>query len=348
MVITRGHDEMFGMVHDIKAWNIRNMMLYLLSYGNMTKMDMMQLTGLSTTTVSDTINALMQLGVLSAVGTQKSTGGRQAVLYGIHDDYGAFLGITLEPDALHMALCNMRSEPLDQETISIVDGDLLQTLYAVIERTLLSVNMPPLIAIGLGVSGRVAFKQGIVLEGFDIHWHNVPIKEILERKFGIMTFVDNLSYVGAVYQQVLGHAKRLESALCYFSRIPQRAALIMDGRICRGERDSCMTISDGVLTGSTMQGIMEMLGITKALTDVTHLFDLPCVQPIATPAFYFEISSALYAQIKWFEQLYAIHATPSAPRRKTPSTAIKEDEHEPAYQYATLLPHDVNCQPAAQ
>ncbi len=308
MLITQVYAEKSGMAHDIKARNLRNLMLYLLAHGKMTKLDLLQRSGLSTTTVSDLINNLLRLGVVETAGAQKSTGGRQPALYRINNEFGVFLGITVEPDSLHMVVSDMYARPLHRDAMQVVKGqNLLYALYDIIDRAKSAAPDLPLLAIGLGLSGRICFRRGIVLESPALGWQNVPIKEILERRFGSQTFVDSATHQAALYQQVLGCAQSLEAALCYFSRVPDRAALILEGRICRGEDNACLTLADGP-SKEMLPRMMRMLGIATAVTDVPGLFEGVRVLSLAPDETYFEASAALSAEVLWFEQLYAMHA----------------------------------------
>ena len=180
MLITQVYAEKSGMAHDIKARNLRNLMLYLLAHGTMTKLDLLQQSGLSTTTVSDLINNLLRLGVVEVAGAQKSTGGRQPALYRINNEFGVFLGITLEPHSLHMVISDMYARPLHREAMQVAEGqNLLYALYDIIDRAKSAVKDLPLLAIGLGLPGRISFRRGIVLESPAVGWQNVPIMEIL-------------------------------------------------------------------------------------------------------------------------------------------------------------------------
>ena len=86
--------------------NRRLLLLRLLDYRNATKQNLVQWTGLSNTTVSDTINAMLKTGFVHTDGMQKSIGGRRSVIYSINGRYGQFAGIELYAQGVHMALCD--------------------------------------------------------------------------------------------------------------------------------------------------------------------------------------------------------------------------------------------------
>ena len=74
--------------------------------GTLQSRNLVQWTGLSNTTVSDTINAMLKTGFVHTDGMQKSIGGRRSVIYSINGRYGQFAGIELYAQGVHMALCD--------------------------------------------------------------------------------------------------------------------------------------------------------------------------------------------------------------------------------------------------
>ena len=81
------------MVERFDLQNRRLLLLRLLDYGNATKQNLVQWTGLSNTTVSDTINAMLKTGFVRTAGMQRSIGGRRSVIYSINGEYGQFAGV---------------------------------------------------------------------------------------------------------------------------------------------------------------------------------------------------------------------------------------------------------------
>lgn len=308
MTITQVFPERSGLAHDIKMRNMRNLMVYLLAHGDMTKLDLLQCSGLSTTTVSDLINDLLRLNIVQTSGVQKSTGGRQPLLYRINNAYGVFLGITVERSALRIAATDMYARLLCKHESPLPEGqNMLYALYDTIDQVKALLPSQPILALGLGLKGRMDTGRGIVLDSPLAGWRNVPIKEILERRYSTLAFVDDTVHQGALYQQVLGHAQYLDCCLCYFSKSPDRAALILDGRLCRGEGNACLSL-EGCPPDMSLAPVMRMLGVTAVVTDAPSCFteDIQ-VYPFTASDSYFETSAALMAETLWFEQIYTMH-----------------------------------------
>ena len=216
-----------------------------------------------------------------------------------------------------MVVSDMYAHPLHQGAMQVAKGqNLLYALYDIIDRAKSAAPNLPLLAIGLGLSGRICFRRGIVLESPALGWHNVPIKEILERRFGSQTFEDSVTHQAAHQQVLRAIAGR---ALCHF-RGADRAALIPKA-ICR-EDNACLTWRTTV--EEMLPRMMRMLGITTAVTDLLDLFE-GVVLP-APDETYFEASAALSAEVLWFEHR-AMHALQRARAPKGRRTR-KEERRE--------------------
>jgi predicted transcriptional regulator len=305
VVVTQIEWEPTEIVHDLKRQNLRNLMLFLLSCGEMTKLDLLQQTGLSATTVSDAINSLQTAGIIRKTGTQKSTGGRQPSVYSINSGYGTFLGIQVESHRLSLTGTDMYAQPVYRREAYVEDArHILYTLYDLIDEAVAALP-GPVLALAVGMSGRLDVQKGIVLSSEFLNWRNVPIKEILERRYKVLTVLDSKINQGTVYQQVLGSAQQVKNFACYFSAIPDRVALVLGGRLYYGDENECVYLG-GDEPLERLKLLMGMLNINVAVTDVDEA--LPGRQriPIALREGYFETAAALTAEAAWFGQIYYI------------------------------------------
>lgn len=297
-----------SVVNEIKMRNLCSLMLYLLSCGEMTKLDLLQRSGLSMTTISDLINHLLRLGIVQCKGTQKSTGGRQPSLYHIDRGYGRFIGITMEKDALSIALTDMHAKPLGHTRhMNWADGNLLYALYEAVDAAIRTAGDAPFLAIGLGVPGTLDLQQGVILASPLADWQNVPMKEILERRYALPVFIDHIVNSGTLYQQVFGAARQESHFACHFSRFSDHAALVMDGHLCRGRDNACLRLGSGEPL-SRLIAVHAMLALDAVFSDAVLEDAPPCMRPLVLPDAFFETAAALMAEIFWFEQIYTIGA----------------------------------------
>ena len=101
---------MFIVLNQLKMNNIRSVLLNMLIDRQAPKQLLVQQTGLSNTTISDSINSMLKLGLIVTCGNDKSSGGRRSVIYRINERYGQFIGIELSADELYMTITDTMGE----------------------------------------------------------------------------------------------------------------------------------------------------------------------------------------------------------------------------------------------
>lgn len=111
-----------------------------------------------------------------------------------------------------------------------------------LERVIRSVWTPDVSAIGIGVPGLVDRQNGIVYNLVNIpHWDVVPLREILEARFGTRVVIDNDANCFALGERVFGVGKQYENFVGLTlgtglgGGIIQRGRLLADSNCGSGE-----------------------------------------------------------------------------------------------------------------
>lgn len=244
--------------------NRRLLLLHLLDCGSATKQNLVQWSGLSNTTVSDTINAMRKTGLVHTVGMQKSLGGRRSVVYSIDGDYGRFAGIDLRASEAIVALCSARGQTVGSLRVSRRDGEpSIGLLYRAIDELLGLPDAPRILALGIGVEGQIDHETQTVLKSSSNNWNNVPLKEIVERRIYLPTFIDNtINGQVSLRKYLLGrecprHFMVLNDQFCF------KAALCIDGRLCHGRKNRCGDAGDFPLLVREACQVRRFLGLER-------------------------------------------------------------------------------------
>ncbi|WP_286680382.1 hypothetical protein [Tepidanaerobacter sp. EBM-49] len=90
------------MLDQLKIKNLTNILVNLFSKQRATKTQLVELTGLSNSTVSSSVNSLLKLKLLVCNGMEDSIGGRRSAIYEINKDYGQFIGVDLFRNTIHV------------------------------------------------------------------------------------------------------------------------------------------------------------------------------------------------------------------------------------------------------
>lgn len=141
-----------------------------------------------------------------------------------------------------------------------------------LERVIRSVWTPDVSAIGIGVPGLVDRQNGIVYNLVNIpHWDVVPLREILEARFGTRVVIDNDANCFALGERVFGVGRQYENFVGLTlgtglgGGIIQRGRLLADSNCGSGEF-GMMPYRDNILeyycSGSYFMNIWNVDGKT--------------------------------------------------------------------------------------
>jgi len=90
-------------------------------------------------------------------------------------------------------------------------------------------------AVGIGAAGIINVETGLITTSPNLPgWHNVKLKDILERELGIKTFVDNDATVAAIGEHKFGIAIGCDHFICVTLGTGIGGGIVTNGQIYRG------------------------------------------------------------------------------------------------------------------
>ena len=111
------------------------------------------------------------------------------------------------------------------------DVDVLEDIYQVLD----TYDLSSVSGIGVGVPGTVDSSKGVV---FDIQnipsWKEVPLKELLENRYGLPTFINNDSNCFALGERLFGKGRQYQHFAGVTIGTGLGTGLIIDGRLYDG------------------------------------------------------------------------------------------------------------------
>lgn len=297
-----------------KITNIKKILIELLSDGEKTKLDIVLSTGLSNSTVSDSINRLVKLNLVAASGEGESDGGRRPLIYTLNRKYGKFLGIAQNEDGFCFAVTNMYNDVVKYERYKFDNSKHILDFYRIIHKVLNEFGKDDIISIGIGLNDVVNSEKGIVLSNKALDWENVHLKELLERRFLVPVYIDHLMNNVVQHEKLKGHAMDTDSFLCIFSEFSEKIGIYINGAVYRGSHFIAGKRSDVSTLTHDLKLIQEFLDIEKVLCfysspdfnglSVSNTDEKGGGKPpvfIKSGQEIFAKSAALAAEYKWFE-----------------------------------------------
>src|SRR5690242_8517436 len=136
---------------------------------SLTRADVMQLTGLSRSTVNQRLDALLGAALVVPSGEGSSTGGRPASRFTFHHGRGVLLVADIGATGMRTAVCDLKGEVLAESprTIDVADGPeaVLSAADGLFRQLLAGAGRDPgeVFGIGIDVPGPVDFDSGQVV-----------------------------------------------------------------------------------------------------------------------------------------------------------------------------------------
>lgn len=302
------------MLDQIKIHNIKQIMLCLMARRCATKAEIVEDTGLSTSTVSSCVNSLLKLKLLVVNGMDDSSGGRRSTIYRVNSAYGCFIGLDLRPEGIQGVVTDCEAQILKRISFQLDGGTA--PLHAIME--LLNAEIAHnknVLGIGVGVAGKLDYEEQIIVSAPEFGWQFVHLKEIIERQYMVFTHLDHQINAGAIYEGMMGCA-RGEKHYLYISEAPGgKAALVLDGRLCRGADNATGDLCGTQELGPAWLGLLHFLGISQLIVGyATEEFrNKVCestkgfggqVHYIRHSQDTYPVSMAAVTQREWFESIY--------------------------------------------
>ncbi|MDQ1913708.1 ROK family transcriptional regulator [Paenibacillus sp. GD4] len=182
----------------LKSINQQKVLHLIFSEYPISRVELAQKTGLSTQTVTNIVNRLLQDKVIIEGEPQalESGSGRKRVPLLISASRYCAIGLELSGSSAKGALYNFRNERLAsfelRENGYSSEEDLLRVVRGVLNNLVEKVpNTSELKGIGVSVHGLVDSSQGMLLRSPGLGWKRIPLGELLEEEFTVPVYLEN-------------------------------------------------------------------------------------------------------------------------------------------------------------
>ncbi len=234
-------------IANIKAHNLQAVLLTLLHQGPLSRARMAELTGLSTTTITNLMSELLAQGIVAEEGREpysphgeRHGAGRPRIPVSLVPSARYVVGIHFDVDNVRVALADLAGH-LCPCYIAPQEGRVeavLDRAAGLVETALAESGIPPdrVLGVGVGASGLVDPDTGVNLLSPSLGWRDVPIRDVLARRLGLPVLVENNVRAMALAEAMFGagRARGVDSLAFVYARVGVGAGLIVGGRVFRG------------------------------------------------------------------------------------------------------------------
>jgi predicted NBD/HSP70 family sugar kinase len=221
--------------------NAEQVLRVILREGPLARVDLARHVGLTTAAISNITRALIESGLLCEVGiTRDHRVGANSILLDFPEN-GSVLGAVHQGvSALRIGLTSLRGRLIARRLIATPERYCPEWAAAAIEQALRDLlaahgyGQDQLIAVGVGLVGLVASKQGIVKRAPSMGWEHVSIRRLLEQRLERPIAIENNVRAMALGEVLLGDGQRWPDFAFVYIGTGIGSGLIIDGRLYRG------------------------------------------------------------------------------------------------------------------
>lgn len=247
-----------------------------------TRSDLVEMTGLARSTVTQRIDSLIDAGFVVEAGEARSTGGRPPTILRFNSESGVVLVADLGATHARFAVTSLDATVLAESTLDLLIADgpehVLSTTMGVFDELLgvAGKTDADVRGVGIGVPGPIDFAAGRpsdppIMPG----WHDYPVGDRFVERFGGPVLVDNDVNIMAL-GEFWSSSPRPESMIVLKIGTGIGGGIIIDGHVHRGAKGAAgnvghiQTDTDEICNCGNvgcLEGVAGGAALAKALRD---------------------------------------------------------------------------------
>lgn len=238
---------------------------------------------------------LLKEGLILELGTGTSEGGRRPILLDLNPSARFVVAVKLAPSQVTVALCDVKGRLMPEYSLSLPTASptegpnpatrgqtILRTLVRAIDEAVDASGVPWTKVMGIGVAlpGVVDVATGTSVSSHFLTWAHLPLKRLLEQRFGCAVVVDNDANAMTLAEYRMGAGVGSRCLIGVTVGIGIGAGIVVDGRLFRGamggagEIGHVPMIPDGPGCRCGRQGCLEALAGDEGIVRIANRLGL--------------------------------------------------------------------------
>ena len=236
-------------------------------YGPISRSEIAKRNNISPTTVTSAIRRLLRDGLVYEDGVGASNGGRKPILVRFSPDSRFLIGVSISNSAIKIAEMNLEAKSCKQKIFPIYNlmgksfiDYLLRSISQFLEEYS---DLTKCIGISIVSPGIIDVDKGIIYENTKLKVENIPLKEIIEKRFKLKTWLENDANAIALAEKQFGAYKKFKNLVYVTIGDGVGAGIIINGSIFRGRNGGTGEFGhtsidrNGIFCGCGNRGCLE-------------------------------------------------------------------------------------------
>ncbi|HCG76602.1 MAG: hypothetical protein COZ37_04110 [bacterium (Candidatus Ratteibacteria) CG_4_10_14_3_um_filter_41_18] len=236
-----------------------------------------QLTGMRLASIGKYVQELIQQGWLIEENRNPYSRRPRNTMLGINPEKGFFVGIEFDPEWIIGVVTDMRGnirKKIKRDTHSDKGKDvIIGNLISAIKELILGLEQKKIIGIGISAHGIIDTEKGICIFYVQIKdWKNIPLREIIEKKFNLPVVLEGTAPMKAFAEKSLGAGKGVRNLVFIeYGVAGIGAGFILNGQLFGGTTENAGELGhtvlepEGPICSCGMSGCLEALASESVL-----------------------------------------------------------------------------------
>ena len=231
-------------ISKVKSHNMRAVLSMLRQQEHVSRAHLAELTGLSTTTISNLVSELLEQGIVTEEGAIKSAhrqgAGRPRTPLRLVPEARHAVGIHIGVGQVRVAVADLRANLLNylslDHSLDRSSTEVLRDTALLVDQALSQggVDRDKVVGVGVGASGLVNPHTGVNVMAPNLGWRDVPIRDSLVQQLALPVCVDNNARTMALGEALFGAGKGVHALAFVYARIGVGAGLVVGEQLYRG------------------------------------------------------------------------------------------------------------------
>ncbi|WP_237392056.1 ROK family transcriptional regulator [Paenibacillus dendrobii] len=193
---------------------------------------------ISPSTVASAVQELIKEGYVSELGAGKSSGGRKPILLQFAPDNHFIIAVAITNSSIELAELNLEAH-IKRKCLKPVKGEtgeeVIQLMTEELDLFMQDCrDLERCAGIAVTVPGVVNVEKGIVYYNSKLRLDHVPLKEIIERRYGLRTWIENDANAAVLAERRFGNCGEYPDLIYIVVGDGVGAGILVNDNVLRG------------------------------------------------------------------------------------------------------------------